>query len=221
MKKNISESNILVKMSIPQSILTLLFIMTAFFSQAQKQHLDPVEERSNEASPLKEYYDNVFPLLYREFSETPIARFTSLPSFSSEHSFSVETINNKYYIISNSLSESYWYAAKKEKVRLITHRAEIDSALAFEIGMLFQMLLEQTRKPEKGMFGLDGTTYYFSAVDKNGIIKSGQTWSPDDDTLLGRLVTICDSLYQIGSGKAIGQKHLVTQIEDIIEILRK
>ena len=81
--------------------------------------MEPAKDFKQYEGVLKEYYDNVFPLLYKGYSEKPLARYTSMPSFSNEYSFSVETIEGKNYVLSNRLSESYWYSKNKKKVKRI------------------------------------------------------------------------------------------------------
>lgn len=186
----------------------------------QKEHLEPVRDFSQYEGILKDYYDTVFPKLYEEFSQTPYARYTSMPSFFKEYAFSVETIGGKHYIISNSLSENFWYAKKRKKVKLISNKTEIGDALYSKIGELFQLLIRQTKKPEEKLIGLDGVTYYFSTVDETSEIKTGETWSPDRNSLLGRLVQICDNLFSIGNGGNISQIGISKEIETLIKDLK-
>ena len=75
--------------TIRQTILILIFVLPTFLSFGQKQHLEPVKDFKQYEGVLKEYYYNVFPLLYKGYSEKPIARYISMPSFSNEHSFSL------------------------------------------------------------------------------------------------------------------------------------
>jgi hypothetical protein len=64
-------------------------------------------------------------------------------------------------------------------------------------------------------------TYYFSTVDKNGNLKIGETWSPDDNSLLGRLVKICDNLHSIGDRKDVSQTDILKEIEELIKELKQ
>jgi len=204
-----------------QTILTLIFVLTTFLSFGQKEHLEPAEEFSKYEGILKEYYDNVFPLLYKGFSEKPIARYTSMSSFSNEYSFSIETIEGKNYVVSNRLSKSYWYAENKKKVKLISSKVELTNELYLKIADLFKILTEQTKKPEDESMGLDGTTYYFATTEKNGQIKIGETWSPNENSLLDRLVKICDDVYSLGTGESISQTETLKNIEKLIIDLKK
>src|SRR5690606_18278027 len=145
-----------------KTILILTFILITFLSFGQKQHLEPVRDFKKYDGVLKEYYDNVFPLLYKGYSEKPKAIYTSMPSFSNEYSFSVERIEGKNYVVSNRLSENYWYAKNKKKVRLTSNKTELTNDLYLKIVDLFELLEEQTKEPEDNLMGLDGVTYYFT-----------------------------------------------------------
>ena len=204
-----------------QTILILTFVLTTILCFGQKQHLKPARDFKQYEGVLKEYYDNVFPLLYKGFSEKPIARYTSMPSFSNEYSFSVETIEGRNYVISNRLSESYWYAENKKKVKLISSKTELTNELYLKIVDLFKLLEEQTKKTDTDLMGMDGVTYYFATTDKNGQIKTGETWSPNDNSLLGRLVKICDNVYSLGNGQNLSQTVILKDIEKLLNDLKQ
>jgi len=204
-----------------QTILILIFALTTFLCFGQKEHLEPAKDLKQYKGVLKEYYDNVFPKLYKGFSQTPYARYTSMPSFSREYAFSVETIDDKYYIVSNRFSENFWYAKKRNRVKLISNKTEIDNVLYSKIGELFQILAEQTKKPENETMGLDGVTYYFATTDTSGQIKIGEIWSPNDNTLLDRLVKVCDKLFSIDNEKSITKADILKEIEKLIEEFKK
>ena len=209
------------KTTMRQAILILFFVLTTFLCFGQKQHLEPAKDFSQYEGVLKEYYDNVFPLLYKGYSEKPIVRYTSMPSFSNEYSFSIETIDGKNYVVSNSLSESYWYAKNKKQVKLISNKKELTYDLYLKIVGLFKLLEEQTRKPESDLMGNDGVTYYFATTDKSGQVKIGETWSPSDNSLLGKLVKICDNIYSLGNGKNISQIKILNDIDNLLNNLKQ
>jgi hypothetical protein len=144
-----------------------------------------------------------------------------MPSFSNEYAFSVETSEGKNYIVSNRLSENYWYSDKKEKVELISNKTEISNDLYLKIVDLFKLLEEQTKKPKKDLIGFDGVTYYFATTDRNGEIKIGETWSPNEKSLLGKLVEICDNIYSLGNGNNLSQSDILIEIEKLIIDLKQ
>ena len=213
------------------TILILTFLFMTFFCFGQNDHLEPARDFNQYEGILKEYYDNVFPLLYSGFSEMPYARYTSMPSFSAEYAFSVEKVNEKNYIISNKFSENFWYAGydeegnmvheKRNTVKITTIKTEINDDLYLIIGELFERLANQTKVHEKNRRGLDGVSYYFTTMDKNGEIKIGETWSPNKGSLLDRLVEICDNLYSVGVGNTIGQSEIIKEITLLINDLKE
>ena len=210
-----------IKTTMKQTCLITILILMAIMSYAQKEHLEPVRDFEQFGGVLKEYYGNVFPILYKDFVEKPFARYTSMPSFSNEYAFSVEIRETKYYIISNALSESYWYAKNRKKVKLLNKKTEINEGLYLKIGALFRLLAEQTRKPENETIGIDGVTYYFATTDTMGEVRLGEIWSPLDNTLLKKLVEICDTIHSVGNGKNISQADLENAIEQLINDLNK
>ena len=209
------------KSTMRQAILILVLVLTTFLCFGQKQHLEPANDFNQYKGVLKEYYDNVFPLLYKGYSEKPIARYTAIQSFSNEYSFSIEPIEGKNYVMSNRFSENYWYAENRNKVKLISSRAELTNDLYLRIVDLFILLKEQTKKPENELMGVDGVTYYFATTDKNGQVKIGETWSPGNNSLLGRLVKICDNIYSLGNGKNISQTETLKDIDKLLNDLKQ
>lgn len=204
-----------------QTILILTFVLKTFLSFGQKQHLEPARDFKQYEGVLKEYYDNIFPLLYKGFSEKPIVRYTSMPSFSGEYSFSIETIEGKNYVVGNRMSENFWYAKNRKKVKVISSKTELTNDLYLKIVDLFKNLEEQTKKSENDLMGLDGVTYYFATTDNSGQIKIGETWSPDDKTLLGRLIKICDNVYSLGNCNNLTHTDILKDIDKLLNDLNK
>ena len=209
-----------------RTTIILFLLLTKLLCFGQMGHLVPAKDFNRYEGILKEYYDTVFPLLYSGFSKRPFARYTSMPSFSSEYAFSVEEIDGKFYIISNEFSESYWYALyenKRNSVKVYSTKTEIKSELYFRMRELFKLLGELTKEIkeiEEIIFGEDGITYYFATTDKNGRIRISETWSPPDDSLLDRLVKICDNLYLIGNKKDILQIDIFKELDKLISDLK-
>ena len=216
-----------------QTILILTFVLTTILCFGQKQHLEPAKDFKQYNGVLKEYYDSVFPLLYKGYSEKPIARYSSMPSFSNQYAFSIETIEGKNYVVSNRMSENYWYAKNRKKVELVSNKTELVNELYLKIVDLFKLLEEQTKKPEpvfkiidgvtyeEKIMRADGVTYYFGTTNKNGEIKIGETWSPNEKSLLGRLVKICDNVYSLGNGNDLSQTDILKDIDKLINDLKQ
>lgn len=181
---------------------------------AQKQHLEPVSLDENTKSDL--YYINLFDKLYEGLSENNSFRYAVVPSFYPEYGFSVENKKEKYFIVSTSLSESYWYSKNRKKVKFFTQKNEIDKELYEQIGKLFKLLEEQTKQYDQLNFKTDGVSYYFITTDNEGKVKIGETWSPAKDSTLGRLIAISHKLYKFQQNKNYDFKK---EIGDIISVL--
>ena len=69
--------------------------------------------------------------------------------------------------------------------------------------------------------GRDGVTYYFATTDNNGTIKIGETWSPDDKSLLGNLIKICDNIYSLGNGRGGSQTDILNNLDKLLIELRQ
>lgn len=187
-----------------------------FLGIAQKQHLEPVSLDENTKSDL--YYINLFDKLYEGLSKNNSFRYAVVPSFYPEYGFSVENKKEKYFIVSTSLSESYWYSKNRKKVKFFTQKNEIDKELYEQIGKLFKLLEEQTKQYDELNFVTDGVSYYFITTDSEGKVKTGKTWSPAKDSTLGRLIAVSDKLYKFQQNKNYDFKK---EIGDIISDLEK
>jgi hypothetical protein len=199
-------------------ILTFLLTLGCF---GQREHLEPAKDFSQYEGILKDYYNAVFRHLNKGFSEVPYVRYAALPSFSREYSFSIEQKNDRYIIISNWLSQNFWYAQNRLSVKLMSSTIEIKEDLYEIVGELFQLLAKQTKKPTDIIAGSDGTIYYFTTVDSTGKIKIGKTWSPDKNSNLHRLVKICDELFIAGQGGNISDSDIKNSILELIIDLQK
>ncbi|MFV0590606.1 MAG: hypothetical protein ACK5M7_04420 [Draconibacterium sp.] len=197
-----------------------IILLATLICKAQREHLEPARDFAQYEGLSKDYHDAVIPMLIREFSEKPYARYISMPSFSKEYAFSVEMKGNKYYVISNALLENYWYAAKKDEVTIETTQSEISKSLYLKIGELFQFLADQTKikvvENNLDEIGFDGTTYFFSATNSKGEVKTGETWSPYKGTLLNRLVKTCDNLCSLHDEQGISIGTLENEIDKLI-----
>jgi hypothetical protein len=92
-----------------------------------------------------------------------------------------------------------WHNENLDKIQVKEYSKEISDQSVDAIKDLFIAVIRLTEHPEGNRLGgLDGTTYCFSVND--GGMRSGQTWSPKENTKLGRLVKICESLKELAQG---------------------
>ncbi len=211
--------------------LIFTFLLTTLLSFGQSDHLIPARDFNAYEGQLKGFYDKVFPLLHAGFSQNPYARYASMPSFDSEYAFSVEKIDGKYFILSNTLSENYWYARNRMAVKVVTCKTEIDKGLYLKIGELFRLLANQTkaRVPKKKSMKIDGkmveleenevimdgASYYFATTDKKGAIKTGETHSPRKDSKMDRVVKMCDKLHAMTTEDILSPKDIDALINEL------
>lgn len=200
---------------------TILILLLTFNSYCQIGHLTPYNNLEHNTGLLKEYYNNVFPLLYKNFNKKPVARYTSMPSFETEYAFSVEKKNDEFVIISNILTQNYWYAKNRKSVRLITNKTAIEEKLYLKIAELFHLLQVQTKVIDEELYMFDGTTYYFSSTSDSGEVKTGETWSPGIETYLGKLTEVCNHLFNIGNGKEKQGIIIEKEVDKLIEQLKQ
>ncbi len=202
-----------------KKFIFIIFTFHNLVSFGQTKHLEPVT--FNNKNSLDIYYSNLNKLFYNELNEIPYARFFVVPSFSKEYAFSVEKENNKFLIVSITPSESYWRAKNKEKVKFEIHKKEIKKQLYRKIGILFQLLAKQTKNCENEVFKTDGHTYYFITTDNKSEIRIGETWSPNENSNMGKLVSICNNLYEIGRNNQISLDEIDFEIDKLIAELKK
>lgn len=196
-----------------------LFLFLTIQAMAQVDYLEPVRDFSSYKGELGEYYHNAFTLLNTGFNARPHARFSVLPSFSPEYALSVETKNGKYYLLSNTLSQSCWQA-DKDRIKVISRSVAIDKPLYQWMGELFLLVTSQIQDLDGSTAGLDGSTYYFASTSGNGKIALGEKWSPNRGTRMERLVQVCESAYLLSTGKQIAESAICSEAAALIKDLR-
>ena len=222
MFNSLIQTHFLYKQLIFRMIKKIVFIIFTFqilTCFGQKEHLIPVT--FNNENNLNIYFSNLNKLFFNELNEIPHARYFTAPSFSNEYAFSIEKENKKYLIVSITPSESYWRAKNKEKIKFEIQKKEIKKQLYRKIGVLFQILAKQTKNYENEVFKTDGDTYYFITSDNKSKIKIGETWSPNKNSNMGELVSICNNLYEIGRNDQISLDEIDSKIDKLIVELKK
>ena len=59
---------------------------------------------------------------------------------------------------------------------------------------LFSVAINNRKYPETEMIGFDGVNYYFSVKDNRQNMQTGTTWSPHEESNIGKLTKIGKSL---------------------------
>jgi hypothetical protein len=115
---------------------------------------------------------------------------------------------------------------------MISNQYKIEKSFYEIIQQLFEIASSQIRKPEKRTvtkiingeevefktveIRTDGEIYYFSTTNSNGDLLIGTTHSPRKNTLMGKLVDICNELYSLSQGKEILKDEVVAKMESLI-----
>lgn len=176
----------------------LIFTITDLFCQVD--NLTPDDGIFDIYKFEFEYYSKIRTILFDGLSDSPTARFLVRPSFSPESVLDIEfeKVSNKYFLIYHTCEEMIWSNEKFEKIKVKKYRTEITKESAELVKSLFLNFIMQTKYPDNEISGNDGTTYAF-AVHYFGM-KSGTTWSPPQNTKMGRLVDIGQELIELATG---------------------
>ena len=201
-------------------VFTLLILAFSFRLAAQTDYLEPVRSFSTYKGELGEYYRSVFSLLNTGFQKQPYARFTAIPSFSPEYAMSVEKKNGRYFLISNTLSRTYWQA-EKGTVKVETKSVAVSPSLYRSLGAIFHIATEQIQNLDGSSAGLDGVVYYFSSTNEKGKERMGRKWSPEKGTLMERLVLVCQSAYMLSKGGNISEQTLAEEAASLLKALQQ
>lgn len=201
-------------------VFSILLLAFSFRLAAQIDYLEPVKPFSTYKGELGEYYRSVFSLLNTGFQKQPYACFAVIPSFSPEYAMSVEKKNGRYYLISNTLSRTYWQA-EKGTVKVDTKSVAISASLYQSLGAIFRLVTEQVQDLDGSTAGLDGVVYYFSSTDTKGKVRMGRKWSPVKGTLMERLVLVCQSAYMLSKGENISEQTLAEETASLLKALQQ
>lgn len=201
-------------------VFSILLLTFSFRLAAQIDYLEPVKPVDAYAGELGEYYRNVFSLLNTGLSPQPYARFVAIPSFSPEYAMSVEKKNGRCYLISNTLSRTYWQA-EKGTVKVNTKSVLVSPSLYQSLGTIFRLVTSQVQDLDGSSAGLDGVVYYFISTDAKGKEQIGRKWSPKKGTLMERLVLVCQSAYMLSKGENISEQALAEEASALLKDLQQ
>ncbi len=188
--------------------LLIFFVFTSQILFAQ-EHLEPANDYFSSYTFQNKYYPLVRKYLHDDFSDSPLARVTILPSFLPEYIVSVDSSKKEFFIIYRIFNKQIWSNQDNKnfesEVQKIEFKVKIDVKLATLLNKLFFEATSQTRYPKfeyiefKGQevrvssrAGFDGTSYVFSVFQQGFGTRSGQTWSPNKNTLMAELVGIAE-----------------------------
>ena len=201
-------------------ITSLLILFLSFPLTAQIDYLEPAKSLTAYKGELGEYYRNVFALLNTGFQTQSSVCYYVIPSFSPEYAMSVEKKNGQCFLISNTLSHTYWQS-EKGTVKVDKKMVGITPALYQSLGSIFRLVTNQIQDMDGFSGGMDGIVYYFASTDARGKTMMGRKWSPEKGTLMERLVQICQSAYILSMGGNLSEKALANEASALLKELQE
>lgn len=182
-------------------VLTFL-ILASLSAFGQEDHLLPTGDFFNLYSHERDYYPYVYKHLFKDLSDTPLARVITLPSFSPESVLSVENVDRgkaSYKLIYIIGKESIWYKKNRNTLDVTRYEEPIDTILVNIIRSVFKEATAQVKylSDDSWSAGLDGVTYIFTTFVVGQGNRSGEVWSPDEGTKMNQLIEFAQALIKL------------------------
>jgi WD40 repeat protein len=200
-------------------VLALVFIaLSTAITASPPQHLLPEEsypevilDRSVDPSSNPTAYEaRARSLLAKDIGYD--ATMVCLPSFEHEWAIGVGQPNasDKTVVTFREMDRQLWGAKRGSKPTFKQKVAPIDDRTAAMIRRCWERMLLETRYqlPSEEIGGLDGETYHFAS----GSGMSGYVWSPDSDTLPGKLVALAATLREFASAPEVNRPKLTERL---------
>ena len=215
-------------------IICFVLLMGTLTVQGQEYRLTLCEELTDSS---KEYEELLEKVLTDNFTEDFIIRYIAKPSFEPEYLFQIrETDNSSYEIEAVVFLESLWEPLSAsnfvyldqvnvpkvefilDSVKRDLHKRDIDKTLAIKLDDLFNVFTSSMNEVGTGIIIEDGIGYRFKRKNKDEII-CGEAWSPNEDSPLGKLVSICDDLTLYAKGEDVDLTRLEERITELYLIM--
>ncbi len=190
-------------------LFILIFVLNFGISNAQNDHLEPINETFNSNS---DFLNNS---LFKDLSQSPRFRVTVFPSFDSNYVLSLEKNkeNGKKYLIYQILIEhNYTF----EKFDIKKYSQEISNETEDLLFNLFLRAISNTKYGEMEMPGNDGTDYFFTINDIQS--RSGKTWSPEYNSKMGKLISI---VKEITNTLKVKDRNTLILSKELVERIKK
>jgi hypothetical protein len=200
---------------LPLVIAALSLLAAPFAGHARNDHLEPVEEHQSQA--VKKYEDQLFALLHSGFSE-PRARYTVVPAFTPEYSWSLEHRGgDEHVLLVHRMTKNYWYNGESA---MSASRIAIGKSLYDAIARLFSEVTDRIREPDKKSHIRDGVIYYFAVAKDDGSVRIGNTHSPEDGSPMLRLTALCDALMNSSGMETVSEADWEKEIDALVHAIR-
>ncbi|MAO64579.1 MAG: hypothetical protein CL666_06240 [Balneola sp.] len=197
----------------------LLFLFQGIKAQ---DHLEPSTSLFGLYDFEYEYESQIRDTLLKGLSDSPEVQIVITPSFGKEMVLQLENdrTNQAFTLITQTGSHSIWYNNYEDKPKEIKIKRIEKELLEDDFKLikdLYKSAIMTVRYPDENIMGLDGTTYQFAVSDYG--IKTGQTWSPNEESRMGRLVDITHKLVELSEKRRRSvqlSSELISEINKLI-----
>jgi hypothetical protein len=173
--------------------------------------------------PFGSYYRNVANILLagQQFKRYSLASVVCLPSFEVEWAIVLFGSRDDEYCLSLTVADAkIWSSQAPSSVTANRRETLFPFDLAKKVCEVWQWMLRRVRHSECGSVGLDGVNYHFASYGRFGQM-AGKVWSPDPDTLPGRLVRLSHLLYRYVELGTSDSTDLLSEISQMIDSFKR
>lgn len=147
-----------------------------------------------------------------ELDQNYLIRFIARPAFEPEYSFQIiKKSSCTYELQTLSFPINLWNTPDVDSTILNTVKLDSNLAQAI-IKLFFKLTLDVSQNPIE--LGLDGTTYNF-LYSLDGEIKCAEVWSPKENSVLHKIVDVCEDVVEKSEDRDSSYFELFDRITEI------
>ncbi|GAA4400778.1 hypothetical protein GCM10023187_14290 [Nibrella viscosa] len=179
------------------------FAQPVIINAPADDHLEPEAGYFADFNFRHEYYPHIRNLLLKNLSQNPVARVLVLPTFAPEYVISIEKDKrwDTYFLICAEARENIFQQPAKEGIEVVVRRIQLPKDLALQLNKLFMTAIGQVSYRRNQAWGVDGTTFHFTAYNVGEGVRSGCTWSPQRGSRMHDLVQVTQLLQKMATAK--------------------
>jgi hypothetical protein len=201
-----------------------------------QDHLEPEDGVLNQTEREWDYAKNLREALLKDAGRYHLARMVCLPSFEPEWVVTVVREDGhdpdsppSYYVEYVVTERKLFPPGGSQTPRVKRSRATLDPETAESLNKTWRGMLRRVRYPSELRLGADGVTYHFSRFvpltvrgesDPLAGWEQGRTWTPDPQSLCGRLVAIGERLKDYAQAKPKNSEQIRSEIRAKLDKLR-
>ncbi|GAA4455538.1 hypothetical protein GCM10023189_23430 [Nibrella saemangeumensis] len=195
--------NWVVQLILFVSLAPAAFAQQVIINAPADDHLEPEAGYFADFNFKHDYYPHIRNYLLKNLSQNPVARVLVLPTFAPEYVISVEKDKrwDNYFLVCAEAQENIYQKPGKEGIQVTVRRIQIAKDLALQLNKLFMTAIGQVSYRRNQAWGVDGTTFHFTAYAVGEGVRSGYTWSPQRGSRMHDLVQVVQLLQKMTSTK--------------------